>query len=75
MKKSLPLVVGATRMTHHLIFGLPRFLLRLVDSAACRSLLEERLRAREKNFLRLIDSAVYPFPDSPYYGLLKEAGC
>lgn len=67
--------LDAARMTTHLVFGLPRSLLHSPDRALYRAMIQKRISARAKNFVRPLESAVYPFPYSPYHRLLKAAGC
>jgi hypothetical protein len=40
-----------------------------------RAELERRLAAREENFLRWVEKAVFGYPKSPYRALLAHAGC
>jgi hypothetical protein len=75
MKTAASELLDAARITHHLLFGLPKFLRHSVDKPAYRTILRDRLAARPGNFLRLLETAVYPFPESPSYQLLQAAGC
>jgi len=54
--------------------GLRAFLRSPLSPGQCRSLVEDSLRNRERNFLRLVERAVYGWPRSPYLPLLRWAG-
>ena len=54
--------------------GLPRFLSTPLTGDQCRALLEESLRERDANLLRMMDRAVFGNPRSPYLPLLRRAG-
>ncbi len=54
--------------------GLPKFLSSPLHGESCAAILEESLREREANLLRLVKSAVYGQPRSPYLPLLRRAG-
>lgn len=54
---------------------LPRFLRQRVTPEIARATLAARLASRETNFLKLVDRAVYGWPDSPYLPLFRYAGC
>lgn len=58
-----------------LLLGLPRLLRRPLTHAESSRLLAERLGRREADFLRLVRSAVFDAPASPYRALLSRAGC
>lgn len=54
------------------LYGYYRHILTLEEA---RRIVHERMERREAGFLRLTERAVYGFPRSPYYALLKRAGC
>lgn len=54
--------------------GLPRFLGSPLSPEDCRAIVEASLRERERNFLRLVQRAIYGAPHSPYRKLLQWAG-
>ncbi len=56
-------------------FSLRRFLRRRLTLDDAWRLAKDRMENREKNFLRLIERAVFAYPCSPYLALLKMAGC
>ncbi|HEX5577775.1 MAG TPA: hypothetical protein VFX40_05320 [Gemmatimonadaceae bacterium] len=62
-------------MYARLAAGLPALLRQRITPEAARAVIEQRLRAREENFLRLARLAVFERPESPYRFLMREAGC
>jgi hypothetical protein len=56
-------------------FGLPGFFLKPLSLQECYALVRRRVEEREENFLAQLRRSVYPNPKSPYYKLLKNAGC
>ena len=54
---------------------LPGFLREPLSPAAMRSLLDRRLRERERRFLQVVSRAIYGQAGSPYRWLLRQAGC
>jgi hypothetical protein len=54
---------------------LPRFLAAQDTVEGGRALLADRLANRERNFLDVVERAVYGHPGSPYLPLLAAAGC
>lgn len=54
--------------------GLPGFLATPISAAEADRMLEESLRKRERQFLRLVQRAIYENPGSPYLPLLQRAG-
>ncbi|MFC1979780.1 hypothetical protein ACFLVS_02795 [Chloroflexota bacterium] len=58
-----------------LAFGLRGFLHGPINLEESHRVIAERLRNREKNFLRLIQRGIYQNPKSPYLKLLQIAGC
>jgi hypothetical protein len=51
------------------------FLSRTITLAEARATIEERIAAREANFLRMLERGVFGFPRSPYLPLLNLARC
>ena len=54
---------------------MPRFLRQRVTLADARANIARQMAAREANFLRLLERAVFARPASPYFFLFREAGC
>lgn len=54
--------------------GLSPFLSRRLTAEECRQRLKAALRARDVNFIRVLEKAVYGHPTSPYRALLLHAG-
>jgi hypothetical protein len=54
---------------------LPRFLRTIVSPDAARQQVRSRLENRGRNFLDVVDRAVYGYRRSPYRRLLEHAGC
>lgn len=54
---------------------LPRFFRQRISLADARETVRRRLEQREESFLRIVERAVYGFPESPYLPLLEEAHC
>lgn len=57
------------------ITGFPRFIRQTMDEESARTIMSQRLRNREENFLRLARATVFDYATSPYLPLLKDAGC
>lgn len=55
--------------------GLRSYLSHRLTLEEAERIVRERMQRREENFLRLLRGAVYGYPDSPYLGLLQQAGC
>ena len=51
------------------------YLKNTITSEQCKTVISQRLRDREKNFLSLIETGIYQNSNSPYLQLLKFAGC
>jgi hypothetical protein len=54
---------------------LPAFLRQRITPETARAAVTGQLAARETNFLRIVERAVFGFPESPYRFLFREAGC
>ncbi len=67
---ALDLVKGSWRYAT----GLPRFLSKTLTLDEAEAVLTGQLRAREKNFLTVLERGIYSRPSSPYYRLLRHAG-
>src|SRR5438034_2847367 len=46
-----------------------------MDHDEASAILQRRLQRREDDFLELAEHAIYRHPSSPYYALLRVAGC
>jgi hypothetical protein len=57
------------------ITGMPGFLRQRITPEDARAIVSLRLESRERNFLSLLDRAVFARPESPYRFLMHEAGC
>ena len=55
--------------------GLPKLIRRRMTVAEAISIIHDRLRNRERNFLGLVEHSVYGVEGSPYRALLNAAGC
>ena len=75
MTRSAGEFLDALRMAGHLAVGMPRFFSHSLVHDHTREALRERIARWSRNFLDLLENAVYPFPHSPYSRLLKAAGC
>ena len=62
-------------MYSRFITGMPAFLNQRVTPDTARATILARLEARERNFLDILERAVFARPESPYQFLLKDAGC
>lgn len=54
--------------------GMRRYFRRTLSAADCRAMIAESLRDREKNFLLLLERAVFGYAQSPYLALFQWAG-
>ena len=70
-----PISLDETLAAAQLLVRTPFFLRRRIDPATAKAILRERLLNRERDFLALLQSAVYQHPPSPYRKLLSSAGC
>lgn len=59
----------------HFFTQLPAYLRRPLTTEAARQSLTQRLRARENAFLGKLRLDIYGRPGSPYFHLLRHAGC
>jgi hypothetical protein len=57
------------------LVGLPRFVRLRMTVAQAQSIIQDRLRHRQHNFLGVVERGVFTNPDSPYRKLLDMAGC
>lgn len=57
------------------LWRLPGFLRNRLTLEEARRVLEQRLEHCDSDFLTLAKRAIYEYPASPYYALLKNAGC
>ena len=55
--------------------GLPALVRRRMTLAEAQAIIQQRLRAREENFLTVLERGVFGNPESPYRALLSMAGC
>ena len=55
--------------------GLRGFLREKVTLAEAKETIRRRLQEREENFLRVLKTAIFDYPQSPYHPLLRNAGC
>jgi len=62
-------------MYSQFIAGLPGFLRQRYTPEDARREVLERLNNRERNFLALLDAAVFSRPESPYQFIMREARC
>ncbi len=62
------------RMFWRFACGLRRFLSSTLSREDCRRIIEDSVRDRERQFLKLLARAVYGYPASPYLKLLHWAG-
>jgi len=58
-----------------LALGLRGFLKGTITLEESKQRITERLRDREKNFLNLVQKGIYQNPQSPFFQLLRVAGC
>jgi hypothetical protein len=58
-----------------LALDLRKYLRKRITLEQSKRVISERLRDRELNFLNRLEKGVYLNPRSPYYTLLKMAGC
>ena len=58
-----------------LALGLRGFLRGTITLEESKQVIAERLRDREKNFLSLVQKGIYQNPKSPFFKLLRVAGC
>src|SRR3990172_3477345 len=54
--------------------GIPRFVRRRMTVPQALGIIQDRLRNRERNFLRVVEGSVFANPGSPYGKLLAMAG-
>jgi phenylacetate-coenzyme A ligase PaaK-like adenylate-forming protein len=66
----LELIRGAWRYGR----GLQNFFSKTIDYQEARAMLSAQLENRNERFLRILELAVYPYPDNPYRKLLLHAG-
>jgi hypothetical protein len=66
---------GQMIMYGQFALGLRRFLREPLTLEQSRQIIEQRLRAREKNLLNIARRGIYQNRSSPYLKLLKLAGC
>ena len=57
------------------LVGLPRFVRLRMTVAQAKSIIQDRLRHRQRNFLAVVERGVFANPGSPYRKLLDMAGC
>lgn len=62
-------------MASQFLSRLPFYLRNPLTIVESRSILEQRLEHRERDFIDLVRMAVFQNPASPYYPLLRAAGC
>jgi hypothetical protein len=67
-------MLDGVRMSWRYASGLRRFLAAPLSADDCAQILDEGLRGRERNFLRLVERAVFGHASSPYLALLRWAG-
>src|SRR5262245_44359296 len=56
-------------------WGLQDFLRHPISVEEAEATVRHRMARREENFLRLVERAIFGYPDSPYLAMLKLAGC
>lgn len=57
------------------VSGMPGFLRQRITPSDARAIVAARLESRERNFLDLLERAVFARSESPYRFLLRDAGC
>ena len=62
-------------MYSRFITGMPAFLKQRITPDSARATIKVRLQSREKNFLDILERAVFSRSESPYVFLFKDAGC
>jgi hypothetical protein len=55
--------------------GLPRLVRRRMNVAEALTIVQDRLRNRERNFLQVVERSIFATAHSPYRALLEAAGC
>ncbi len=60
---------------NRLVWDLREFFKDTITLEQSKQVLENRIRNRGKNFLTVVQKAIYEYPKSPYLKLLRIAGC
>jgi hypothetical protein len=68
-------IVADLKMYWRFAKGLRSFLRHSISLDEAREIVRQRMAAREKNFLRLVERGIFGNRRSPYLPLLKLAGC
>lgn len=68
-------IIPALLKYPRLAWSLRKFLQNTITLEQSISVISDRLRNREKNFLSLVQKGIYQNPKSPYLKLLQIAGC
>jgi hypothetical protein len=63
------------KMYGRFALGLRGFLHHRISLAEAEADIRRRMAERDNNFLRLVEKAIFGYPQSPYRPLLKLAGC
>lgn len=71
----MPRVLSDVIMAVRLLHGLHGYLRQPLTIDQCRAIVRRRLATREDDFLALINATVFADRASPYFALLKMAGC
>ena len=68
-------ILADLKMYARFAMGLRGFLGHRLSLAEAEAAVRRRIAERENNFLRIVEKAIFGYPESPYRPLLQMAGC